>query len=267
MEDISHHSRFSRRERRLSQDTESQYHLDEVEDDTSPEFMDAYSINATGDGLFTNVPIEDPDEYIEQEHDPIWQPRGGHFMNLGDPHEEDERRAAQLHGGASSNLLTVQMYHGNLVLDCPIPPRLLNQVAHVEPPHRDEYTHTRYSAVTCDPRDFREQGYTLRPRLFARARRTELLVAVTMYDEDEILLGQTIQAIMKNLEHLCLQKSSTVWGKDAWKNVVVCIISDGRRKINQRSLALLAGLGVYQNGIANQKISDKMVIAHTYEVS
>lgn len=263
MEDISRHSRFSRLERRLSQDAESQDHLDEVGENGFPEFMDAYSVDATGDELFINLPYEDPEEYIEQEHNPIWQPRGGNFWGLEDP---DDRPAAELLGGPSSNLVTVQMYQGNLVLDCPIPPRLLSQLPHSEPPQSDEYTHTRYSAVTCDPRDFRERGYTLRPRLIASARRTELLVAVTMYDEDEILLGQTIQAIMKNIEHLCLQKSNPVWGKEAWENVVVCVIADGRRNINRRSLALLAGLGVYQDGIANQNIGGRVVAAHIFEV-
>lgn len=44
----------------------------------------------------------------------------------------------------------VQLFKGNLVLDCPIPPRLLNQVPHAQPPERDEFTHMRYSAATCD---------------------------------------------------------------------------------------------------------------------
>jgi chitin synthase len=37
----------------------------------------------------------------------------------------------------------VQLFNGNLVLDCPIPPKLLNQVPHAQPPERDEFTHMR----------------------------------------------------------------------------------------------------------------------------
>lgn len=41
----------------------------------------------------------------------------------------------------------VQLYHGNLVLDCQVPPKLLDQC-----PRRDEreFTHMRYTAATCD---------------------------------------------------------------------------------------------------------------------
>jgi chitin synthase len=48
----------------------------------------------------------------------------------------------------------VQLFNGNLVLDCPIPPKLLNMVPHAQPPERDEFTHMRYSAATCDPSEF-----------------------------------------------------------------------------------------------------------------
>ena len=39
-------------------------------------------------------------------------------------------------------------------------------------------------------------------------------------------------------------------GKDGWKKVVVCIVSDGRLKINSRTLSVLAAMGVYQEGVA-----------------
>jgi len=41
----------------------------------------------------------------------------------------------------------VQLYHGNLVLDCQVPPKLLDQC-----PRREdrEFTHMRYTAATCD---------------------------------------------------------------------------------------------------------------------
>ena len=46
-------------------------------------------------------------------------------------------------------------------------------------------------------------------------------------------------------------------GKDSWKKIVVCIVSDGRTKINERAQALLAGLGVYQEGLAKSRVDDK----------
>lgn len=159
----------------------------------------------------------------------------------------------------------VQLFNGNLVLDCPIAPMLLSQVPHAEPPGRDEFTHMRYSAATCDPADFFEERFTLRQKLFAKPRHTELFIAVTMYNEDDFLFARTMSGVFKNIEHMCSRTSSKTWGKDAWKKIVVCVISDGRAKINPRTRAVLAGLGVYQDGIAKQQVNGKDVTAHIYE--
>ena len=159
----------------------------------------------------------------------------------------------------------VQLFNGNLVLDCPIPPKLLNQVPHAEPPERDEFTHMRYSAATCDPSEFYDCRFTLRQRLFAKPRVTELFIVITMYNEDEILFARTMMGVMKNIEHMCSRTNSKTWGKEAWKKIVVCVVSDGRAKINPRTRAVLAGLGVYQDGIAKQQVNGKDVTAHVYE--
>lgn len=159
----------------------------------------------------------------------------------------------------------VQLFNGNLVLDCPIAPKLLSQVPHAEAPGRDEFTHMRYSATTCDPADFFEERYTLRQKLFAKPRHTELFIAITMYNEDDFLFARTLIGVFKNIEHMCSRTSSKTWGKDAWKKIVVCVISDGRAKINPRTRAVMAGLGVYQDGIAKQQVNGKDVTAHLYE--
>ncbi len=156
----------------------------------------------------------------------------------------------------------VLLYRGNLVLDCPIPPRLLNQLPHGE---RDEFTHMRYTAATCDPSDFYNENFTLRQRLFSKPRQTELFIVVTMYNEDEILFARTMIGVLKNVEYMCKRNESKTWGKDAWKKIVVCVVSDGRAKINPRTKALLAGMGVYQEGIAKQQVNGKDVTAHIYE--
>jgi chitin synthase len=156
----------------------------------------------------------------------------------------------------------VLLYRGNLVLDCPIPPKLLNQLPHGE---RDEFTHMRYSAATCDPSEFYENNFTLRQKLFSKPRHTELFIVVTMYNEDEILFARTMIGVFKNIEYMCKRTESKTWGKDAWKKIVVCVVSDGRAKINPRTRALLAGMGVYQEGIAKQQVNGKDVTAHIYE--
>ncbi|CRK39802.1 hypothetical protein BN1708_008028, partial [Verticillium longisporum] len=168
-------------------------------------------------------------------------------------------------GGGIKRWKTVKqvlLYRGNLVLDCPVPPRLLNQLPHGE---RDEFTHMRYSAATCDPDHFYEENFTLRQRLFSKPRHTELFIVVTMYNEDEILFARSMIGVFKNIEYMCNRKESKTWGKDAWKKIVVCVVSDGRSKINPRTRALLAGMGVYQEGIAKQQVNGKDVTSHIYE--
>ena len=159
----------------------------------------------------------------------------------------------------------VQLFNGNLVLDCPIPPKLLSPLPHAPPPGRDEFTHMRYTAATCDPKDFYDDRFTLRQRLFAKPRHTELFIVVTMYNEDDFLFARTMIGVFKNIEHMCSRTNSKTWGKDAWKKIVVCVVSDGRAKINPRTRAVLAGLGVYQDGIAKQQVSGKDVTAHIFE--
>lgn len=161
----------------------------------------------------------------------------------------------------------VQLFNGNLVLDCPVPPRLLNQIDHAEPPDRDEFTHMRYSAATCDPSEFYDKRFTLRQRLFAKPRHTELFIVITMYNEEDELFARTMMGVIKNIEFLNSRTSSKTWGKEAWKKIVVCVVSDGRAKINPRTRALLAAMGVYQDGIAKQQVNGEDVTAHIYEVS
>ncbi|KAI2630117.1 glycosyltransferase family 2 protein [Xylaria nigripes] len=156
----------------------------------------------------------------------------------------------------------VLLYRGNLVLDCPVPPRLLSQLSHGK---RDEFTHMRYSAATCDPNDFYTENFTLRQQLFSKPRQTELFIVITMYNEDDILFARTMIGVLKNIEYMCSRKGSNTWGPNSWKKIVVCIVSDGRAKINKRTRALLAGMGVYQEGIAKQQVNGKDVTAHIYE--
>lgn len=159
----------------------------------------------------------------------------------------------------------VQLFNGNLVLDCPVPPRLLNQIQHAQPPERDEFTHMRYSAATCDPSEFYDKRFTLRQRLFAKPRHTELFIVVTMYNEEDELFARTMIGVIKNIEYMNSRSSSKTWGKEAWKKIVVCVVSDGRAKINPRTRAVLAAMGVYQDGIAKQQVNGEDVTAHIYE--
>ena len=70
---------------------------------------------------------------------------------------------------------TVPLTNGNLVLDLPVPPKLV--LPRVGQP---EVMRTRYTAVTCDPDDFEKSGHFLRQNQMNR--RTELFICVTMYN-------------------------------------------------------------------------------------
>lgn len=47
--------------------------------------------------------------------------------------------------------------------------------------------------------------------------------------------------------------------------VVVCVVSDGRAKINPRTLKALGLYGAYQDGIAKDTVDGKDVTAHVFE--
>lgn len=161
---------------------------------------------------------------------------------------------------------------GHLVLDCPLATELLSKFPGYDASAKNyglmrEFSHMRYTAVTCGPSNFWRDGYILRPIHYPVKRETELMVVITMYNEDDILLARTLKGVFKNIKHFESRTNSPTWGKDSWKKIVVCVVSDGRSKINERAQALLAALGVYQEGLAKSRIDDKKVKAHIYEYS
>ncbi|OLL25808.1 Chitin synthase 2, partial [Neolecta irregularis DAH-3] len=118
-------------------------------------------------------------------------------------------------------------------------------------------------AITSEPDEYLNGGYTLRQGIHGRE--TQLFVAITMYNEDEILFTRTMHGVMRNVAHLCSRSKSRVWGKQGWKKIVVCIVADGRRKVHPRVLDVLAAMGVYQDGIAKNLVNGREVKAHLYE--
>ncbi|KAK1827653.1 glycosyltransferase family 2 protein [Podospora conica] len=175
------------------------------------------------------------------------------------PEGKQERRGVR---APQMSKREVQLINGELVLECKIPTILYSFL-----PRRDEieFTHMRYTAVTCDPDDFVDKGYKLRQNIGKTARETELFICVTMYNEDEYGFTRTMHAVMKNISHFCSRNKSRTWGDQGWQKIVVCIVSDGREKIHPRTLDALAAMGVYQHGIAKNYVNSKAVQAHVYE--
>ena len=128
--------------------------------------------------------------------------------------------------------------NGNFVFDCPIGSTLINQYydsfdnsQHVS----NEFKFMRYQAVTCQPHEFLYNNFVLRQQKFMIPRVTELMIVITMYNEDDFLLGRTLKGVFQNIRHMLKKTHSKTWGPDAWKKIVVTIVSDGRSKINQCS--------------------------------
>ncbi|CUM65744.1 chitin synthase I [Priceomyces carsonii] len=215
-----------------------------------------------GDHYVLNTVQVQPESIDDEPESPFGDDENGEFVKPPDEGGEEIRSKPQI--GVASGL------NGHLVLDCPVATELLTKFPDYRVNQKDgglsrEFAYMRYTAVTCGPSNFYRDGYILRPVHYPTPRETELMVVVTMYNEDDILLARTLKGIFKNIKHLESRTRSPVWGKDSWKKVVVCIVSDGRSKINERAQALLAGLGVYQDGLAKSRVDDKKVQAHVYE--
>ncbi|KAK8198174.1 chitin synthase-domain-containing protein [Phyllosticta capitalensis] len=130
----------------------------------------------------------------------------------------------------------------------------------------EEFTHMRYTAATCDPNDFTlKNGYNLRPAMYNR--HTELLIAITYYNEDKVLTARTLHGVMQNIRDIVNLKKSEFWNKGgpAWQKIVVCLVFDGIDPCDKGTLDLLATVGIYQDGIMKKDIDDKETTAHIFE--
>lgn len=151
---------------------------------------------------------------------------------------------------------------GNFVLENRIPEELKKVLTRTESPF-GEFTNMTYTACTAVPDDFVKEGFSLRTAKYGRE--TELIICVTMYNEDELSFARTMHGIMKNVAHLCSRTKSSVWGKDAWKKVQVIIVADGRNKVNESVLQLLTATGCYQDNLTRPYVNNKRVNAHLFE--
>lgn len=225
----------------------------------------------------TSIPIDDDDPFTDYGDDRTeFNSRDSYTTEetiTDDYTEFDEKvdhygpapETAQPRRGARDAVMTkkeVRLINGELILECKIPTILYSFL-----PRRDdiEFTHMRYTAVTCDPDDFVDRGYKLRQNIGTTTRETELFICITMYNENEIDFTRTMHGVMRNISHFCSRTKSRTWGKDGWQKIVVCIISDGRQKVHPRTLDALAAMGCFQKGIAKNHVNQREVTAHVYE--
>jgi hypothetical protein len=76
-------------------------------------------------------------------------------------------------------------------------------------------------------------------------------------------------SVLKNIAHLCSRTKSKMWGPNGWQKVVVCVVSDGRSKVNKRTLHVLSlvnKLAIISKHIADSSfrwVATKMVLRRT----
>jgi len=157
--------------------------------------------------------------------------------------------------------ISVELYKGNYVVNCPVSKNVIRNG--VYDGKSEEFGYCRYTAATCkDPDTFKEDNFTLRQKIWNR--RTELFIVLTMYNEDEILFARSMTSVMRNIGYMC-RENKHKWTKQGWQNIVVCIVSDGRKKINAKVLDSLEIMGVYQKDVMKNQVNGKDVTAHIFE--
>jgi chitin synthase len=119
------------------------------------------------------------------------------------------------------------------------------------------------TAATCDPNEFTlHNGYNLRPAMYNR--HTELLIAITYYNEDKTLTARTLHGVMQNIRDIVNLKKSEFWNKGgpAWQKIVVALVFDGIDPCDKETLDVLATVGIYQDGVMKRDVDGKETVAH-----
>ncbi|KAI0034830.1 chitin synthase [Vararia minispora EC-137] len=166
----------------------------------------------------------------------------------------------------------VKLTNGNFIAEYPVPTPVFSAVESkwVSGVNTTEFSHMRYTAATCDPDDFTEaNGWSLRTKMYNR--QTELLIAVTSYNEDKILYARTLHGVMLNIRDICKTKQSKYWRRSAeegvpgWQKITVALIVDGLEPMDKTVLDVLATVGVYQDGVMKKQLDGKDTVAHIFE--
>ncbi|GAA94465.1 glycosyltransferase family 2 protein [Mixia osmundae IAM 14324] len=184
-----------------------------------------------------------------------------------------EQREWQKRAGAPKRGLTrrLKLVGGNFIADYEVPRAVLNAVEsqYLDGSRKNEFSHMRYTAATCDPDDFTPQnGWTLRAR--EAGRDTELLIAITSYNEDRALLSRTLHGVMLNVRDI-VRSNARFWrrtaeeGRPGWQRIVICLIFDGLDPADKGALDILQTIGAFQDNIMKKDIDGKETVAHIFE--
>jgi chitin synthase len=98
-------------------------------------------------------------------------------------------------------------------------------------------------------------------------RHTELLIAITYYNEDKVLTARTLHGVMQNIRDIVNLKKSEFWNKGgpAWQKIVCSLVFDGIDPCDKNTLDMLATIGIYQDGIMKRSVDGRETVAHIFE--
>jgi hypothetical protein len=113
----------------------------------------------------------------------------------------------------------------------------------------DQFTSLRYTAVVSKkPIQFTPDGYRLQS--FEKGYRIKCFIVITMYNEDEKELERTLRGVCLNLQHMV-----QVQGPDFWKKFCVCVVSDGRTKVNKGMKEYGEAHGFFDQNLLDESVS------------
>ncbi|KAJ7591104.1 glycosyltransferase family 2 protein [Mycena floridula] len=213
-------------------------------------------------GFYPPAPV-DPDAF----GDPYGRPSSVHSTSTNGIDTAWRRRQTIKRGVTRK----VKLTNGNFVAEYPVPTPVHSAIeARYASSNTTEFSHMRYTAATCDPDEFTEaNGWSLRTKIYGR--QTELLIAVTSYNEDKTLYARTLHGVMLNIRDICKTKASKYWrktaeeGNPAWQRITVALIVDGLEAMDKSVLDLLATVGVYQDAVMKKQVDGKDTVAHIFE--
>ncbi|KZV76117.1 glycosyltransferase family 2 protein [Peniophora sp. CONT] len=166
----------------------------------------------------------------------------------------------------------VKLTNGNFITEYPVPTPVYSAIESkwTSNSNTTEFSHMRYTAATCDPDEFTEaNGWSLRQKMYGRE--TEMLIAVTSYNEDKTLYARTLHGVMINIRDICKTKQSKYWRRSAeegvppWQRITIALVVDGLEAMDKTVLDILATIGVYQDGIMKKQVDGKDTVAHIFE--
>ncbi|KIY51631.1 glycosyltransferase family 2 protein [Fistulina hepatica ATCC 64428] len=235
------------------------------DDDESIEKLPLTSGNNFAGGFYPPSTV-DPSAF----GDPYAITRPGSTVSTSsNPVEHAWRRRQTIKRGVTRK---VKLTNGNFIAEYAVPTPVHSAI---EEQYRTdttttEFSHMRYTAATCDPDEFTEaNGWSLRQKMYNRE--TEILVAVTSYNEDKILYARTLHGVMLNIRDICKTKQSKYWRRQAeegmlgWKRISVALIVDGLEAMDKSVLDILATVGVYQDGVMKKQVDGKDTVVHIFE--